>query len=315
MENLTKTAKMANKVSQLASHLIAGKHRQKVAILLFVIACFSVSTLMTLTKIYVAKYQTSPSQLLTWRYIVAFIFLLPIMIKRKFAFLSPKLLAPNLARDMVYVAANFIWYTFGANVPINDSTAISFLTPVVAVLLSSFIFREKITAAIVASICICCAGVFVVVQPTFNQFAGSYSMVIFGALLRSFVPVLSKKALINQSPINASLCWGFLMVTIGCIINPPQLSLLTPNFAADITAMAIVSLVYIFSISSAISLVNVGSLQPFDFSRIAFSAILGYAILNEATNMPTIIGIAIIIIGNVVAASHKTITPTSAAQK
>ena len=316
-------AKAANKISQFvlqfrsrfssrfASRSV-GKYGQTAAILLFVVACFAVSILMMLTKIYVAKYHASPSQLLTWRYIAVFVFVLPVMIKRKFAFLNPKLLAPNAARDAIYVAANFIWYTFGANVPINDSTAISFLTPVAAVILSSFIFGEKITAMLCVSICVCFVGVFVVVQPAFSQFAVSYAMIIFGAILRSLVPILSKKVLTNQSPTDASLCWSFLMLVIGCIISPPQLLLLTPTFAASIAVMALVSLIYIFAINAAISLANVGSLQPFDFSRIVFSAILGYAILNEATSLHVITGVAIIIVGNILAASASASVSASA---
>ena len=297
---INNTAKINKITTSLQALSLSIKNNKQVSTYLgiFFFICSGAMSSLLMVAIKSASYNTNmlPTHLLTWRYIFAFLALLPIMIKKRFNFLKPKIVRSNFARDIAATTATFMWYTFGINLPLGNLTLISFLTPVLIVVFAAIIFKEKISLGIVISLLFCLFGVAIVVKPDFITLGSSYIFILLTSVLRAVVGILSKNVLNKQSPLDALLSSVIFMTIFSCIANPPDIQYLTKDFAIEVTILSSLFFIYLMFYNIGVWLCDVGALQPFDFVRLCFSVGFGYYFFGDKINSNTLIGGTIIVL-------------------
>ena len=269
-----------------------------IGILLYLSAMLATVLLNIFVKSAIVKFHLPTIEVLCIRQTIIVLFLIPVMIKMKFNFFDKTTLKPNLIRNLLFSFSTLLLYTGMSKVPLNDATAITFITPIIGSILAVKLLNEKTSKAIWIALFLAIIGVMVVKTPSFQDenFITGYGALFLCVIVRGYIVILNKK-----------LAGKFSTMTLLFYTHTVML-LFSLCFFAKFVAVPIASLKYIagaavlffieyYLIFKAYKLSNAITLQPLEFSRLIFMMILSELLLNENITINQIIGGALIISG------------------
>ena len=192
----------------------------------------------------------------------------------------------------------FLNYVGMSRVPVNDATAISFLTPMIAGFLAVKLLGEKAPKSINYAFIVAIIGVIVIKRPTFdidNATIGYLALLAY-TCIRAYIVILDKRLTSKFDPMT--------MMFYSCIILGLFAGCFFPFFIkVPLSALKYIAIsgflffVEYYCIFRALKLCNAVILQPLDFSKLIFTMIFSYIFLGQQVNAHQIIGGSIIILG------------------
>ena len=96
--------------------------------------------------------------------------------------LQTKKIKLHILRSIFSLSATICFYRGLLAVPAVDAAAITFLEPIIALLVGVIYFKENITSTKILLIVLCLAGTLLIIQPGFQSFNKSY-LYLIGALI------------------------------------------------------------------------------------------------------------------------------------
>lgn len=182
------------------------------------------------------------------RFLISFILLLPFFLREK----------PKLGKDTfqalgvsILIVVNFILFAFGVRLTtVVTSQAIYVLTPIIVVIFSSLLIKEKTTKQKIAGIIIGLIGALIIILlPEINKgsnFIGDTFgnlLILMGAVSFALYSVLSKKLQRKYSPITINMfsILTAMTVTLGLAIYEFTIY---PNWWSKISLFSIEALLY-----------------------------------------------------------------------
>jgi drug/metabolite transporter (DMT)-like permease len=272
-----------------------SKNHPLAGITLMVVSCLFMASLSVFVKI--LGQELHPFQVVFLRNFFSLILILPLVFT-----LSKKALVDtpfkfHIVRSLNGVLAMTVWFYVIARMPLADSTAISFTTPLFATLGAVLFLKEKVHFRRWAAICMGFSGVLLMMQPSGD---GGYIMGLLGllsAVLMAVSTLLIKSLSKTESARVMLLYMGLFMTPLSFPLAWAHWQpMTTEQLWLSLAMGAVAALAHLF-LNKAFALAEVSALQPFDFIRLPIAAMFGYLLFAEIPTLETLLG-ALIIAGS-----------------
>ena len=272
-----------------------SKNHPLAGITLMVVSCLFMASLSVFVKI--LGQELHPFQVVFLRNFFSLILILPLVFT-----LSKKALVDtpfkfHIVRSLNGVLAMTVWFYVIARMPLADSTAISFTTPLFATLGAVLFLKEKVHFRRWAAICMGFSGVLLMMQPSGD---GGYIMGLLGllsAVLMAISTLLIKSLSKTESARVMLLYMGLFMTPLSFPLAWAHWQpMTTEQLWLSLAMGAVAALAHLF-LNKAFALAEVSALQPFDFIRLPIAAMFGYMLFAEIPTLETLLG-ALIIAGS-----------------
>ena len=278
--------------------------------MLYLTAMFVTVTLNIFVKSAIVKFNLPTIEVLCCRQAIIVLFLLPLMIKRKFNFFDKDSFKPNIFRNLLFSASTFAMYCGMARVPLNDATAITFLAPIIGSVLAVKLLHEKASKTIWIALILAMIGVLVVKTPNFNDNENilfGYGALMIAVIIRGYVVILNKK-LADKFDTMTMLFYTHIIMLLTSLLFAPQFIAIPLESMKYIAGASLLFFIEYYLIFKAYKLCKATTLQPFDFSRLLYMMIMSNLLLGETTNSNQVIGGLIIVSGYAIMLLKKKIT-------
>ena len=265
--------------------------------MLYLIAMFVTVTLNIFIKSAIIKFNLPTIEVLCCRQAIIVLFLLPLMIKRKFNFFDKDSFKPNIFRNLLFSISTFSMYFGMARVPLNDATAIMFLAPIIGSILATKLLNEKASKTIWIVLALAMIGVLVVKTPSFNDSENilfGYCALMIAVIIRGYVVILNKK-LAEKFDTMTMLFYTHIIMLLTSLLFTPQFVAIPLESMKYIAGASLLFFIEYYLIFKAYKLCKVTTLQPLDFSRLLYMMIMSSLLLGETTNCNQIVGGLIIV--------------------
>jgi drug/metabolite transporter (DMT)-like permease len=271
----------------------ASPPRVAKGIILMIAAMLSIPLVDGLAKYLSADY--SPLFLSWARYVVACGIALPLAVSRHGARMFPaEQLAAHTLRTVFLVAGMTLYYLAIARIPLATVASAYFIGPIVAVVLSVAVLKERLTFRKIASLVLGFAGSLVILQP--GRTVDPALIMAFGAgLFFALYMIATRKASKDSDPLKTLVFQcvvGSLLLTPQAIVtwSVPMIDHLM--FFAGMGVFSVVS--HSLSIT-AFRLTDASTLAPLVYVELIGAALIGYFAFGEVPGVPTVIGAALIV--------------------
>ena len=268
-------------------------------------SCFLVSFLVGIVRYLSAFYD--PSFIVMVRNIFALAILMPYIYKNYRNIFTRNKLTINILRASSGFLSMTMWFYAVSMIPIADAVSISFIVPSLTTIFAIIFLKEKINIKNWISIIIGFIGVLIIIRPGFKEFNIAYLLMIVSACFWAISNILTKILSASQQPINVVAYLTTVMTILSVPFGVFYIQPLTIFSIFLLIAMAIISNLSYFLLSKSYSKADLSIVQPFDFTRLIFSALIGYFIFDEKVDLLTIIGSLIILCGLLIALPKKNI--------
>jgi drug/metabolite transporter (DMT)-like permease len=186
------------------------------------------------------------------------------------------------------------WFYGAAYLPMAESTALNFTTPLFATVGAALVLKETVrvrrwTATILGFI-----GVLIIVRPGGHEFNAAAIVMLLSAVAGS-VSVLIIKALTRTESPQSIVMFTFLLLTPLTLV-PALFVWQTPTWYVIglAAAMGLVGTIGNFCTARAYSLADASAVLPIDYVRMPVVALVGFLAFSEVPDVYVWIGSAII---------------------
>ncbi|HEX9300856.1 MAG TPA: DMT family transporter [Casimicrobiaceae bacterium] len=280
-------------------------HIPVTAVLLIVGAVFCFSLLDTCVKFLAQRY---PVPLLVWaRYglqaVATVVWLAPTM--RMNLVRTPQL-GLQLVRGSVLVFSSLCFFSALKFLPLADATAINYLTPVVVILLSVAVLKERMTRSRWAFVGVGFFGMLLIVRPGASILHGAALLGLGAASFYATYQLLTRKLSAEDPRVTL-----FYPALVGTVLMTIVLPFIDRGAAMPWTHMALVALTgalgtlghFLFIL--AFQRAPASALTPFTYMQIVWATLLGWLFFGNFPDGFTLTGIAIIAGSGLMLAWHE----------
>ncbi len=215
------------------------------------------------------------------RFFFGLIVIFPFIIKSNFNIYKTNNLKFHLIRSMINVPMMILGFAALMYIPLEQIKAIGFLSPILVVILSVLILKEKIYIIRILALIIGFVGVLIILRPGIIEINIGAYMVLLSGLLWSTVIIITKFMSKEDSPMTI-LTYQYTFVTIFTLplaliywTNPTLHSLYYVFLAA------IVGTVLHLCINNSYRLADLSVIQPVWFTQLIFASVFGFSIFGE----------------------------------
>mgnify|MGYP000446869568 CR=1 FL=1 len=195
--------------------------------------------------------------------------------------------------------------------PMAEGIALSFIAPLIALYLAAVMLGETIGGRAILASLLGLAGVAVIAaarlsaQTLGGNAAWGIGMILFSAVLYAWNLILQRRQAQLAGPAEVAL-FQTVFVALFLGLGAPWFAVLPPPRALlDIALAAVLAMLSLMVISWGYGRAEAQALLPIEYTAFIWAAIMGWAMFGEALTLPTIAGVALIVIGCWIAAPRK----------
>ena len=251
-----------------------------------------------------AQYDSNVYTIGFLRFFFGFVIIFPYLIKKKFTTYKTKNFKFYLIRGLLNLPMMILGFGALIYIPFEQFKALNFLSPIIVVLLSFIIFREKIYMFRVLTLVIGFIGMLIIIRPGYVDFNIGTIMVLTALIFWSFIIILSKFVSKDDSPITM-VTYQYTLMTIFALPlaiyfwQMPSITSFIYVFVAAISG-TILHLALALSYKYA----DLSVTQPVWFTGLIFGSAFGYFAFNEYPDFWTWVG-GIVVFSSVLLITYK----------
>lgn len=270
------------------------------------IACFScMDAVMKGLSIEIGAYNA-----MLWRSIAGFAMSAVLFVANGTAWPDRARVILHTKRSVAAAISVLLFFWGLVRVPMAEGIALSFLSPIIALLLAAPMLGEKIGKGAVAACALAFAGVLVIVLGKAGEGGGPDALhgalaIIVAGLFYAYNLVLLRRSALVAGAIEITLFTNLIFAAFYALgapvaaIVPPLHYLPRIGFAAALAIISSLMLAWAYARAEAQKLV------PVEFTAFVWAAILGAIVFGEKLLPLTVLGAAMIVGGCVIAARGK----------
>ena len=258
------------------------------AILLTISASFFAVLMEALIR--AAQYDSNVYTIGFLRFFFGLLIIFPYLVKNKFTTYKTRNLKFYIVRGLFNIPVMILGFGALVYIPFEQFKAMNFLSPIIVVLLSFLIFREKIYQYRILALIIGFLGTLIIIRPGYVEFNIGTIMVLVSLTFWSFIIILSKYVSKDDSPITM-VSYQYTLMTFFAL----------PLAIYFWETPSVYSILYIFigAISGTIlhlclglayKYADLSVTQPIWFSGLIFGSGFGYFVFKEIPDLWTWIG-------------------------
>ncbi|MBF0714927.1 DMT family transporter [Gemelliphila palaticanis] len=185
-----------------------------------------------------------------------------------------------------------------SNISLSDATVIQRLSPFIVLILSYFIFKEKLTVSQLLAIIIAFLGIILIIKPSLENII---SLGAFAALLGAFFAGGAYASLryLGISGVSSEFIVFFFSIFSSLSLLPFVIINFAPMSANQLIMLIVVGItgaIGQFGITYAYKFTAAKNLSVFDYGQIIFAGFLGYIFFSEIPDFYSIIGYLTIVL-------------------
>ena len=258
------------------------------AILLTISASFFAVLMEALIR--AAQYDSNVYTIGFLRFFFGLLIIFPYLVKNKFTTYKTRNLKFYIVRGLFNIPVMILGFGALVYIPFEQFKAMNFLSPIIVVLLSFLIFREKIYQYRILALIIGFLGTLIIIRPGYVEFNIGTIMVLVSLTFWSFIIILSKYVSKDDSPITM-VSYQYTLMTFFAL----------PLAIYFWETPSVYSILYVFigAISGTIlhlclglayKYADLSVTQPIWFSGLIFGSGFGYFVFKEIPDLWTWIG-------------------------
>lgn len=206
---------------------------------------------------------------------------------------QPKIQFLRISTNSVAMLCFFYGIT---STPLAQLTTLGFTVPIFATILAVIFMGEKIRIRRTSALIIGFIGTIIVMRPDISIELGAM-LIIFSSFLWSVCLIFIKKLTQTDSAVTISLYFGIGMIPATFAMAFPVLEMIDMRQFMILVFIAITGTLAQTIMNSALKKGDLALLLPFDFLRLIWSVLIGYALFAEEPQITLWIG-GILIIGS-----------------
>jgi drug/metabolite transporter (DMT)-like permease len=260
---------------------------------LWMAAAAAAFTVMT-TLIREAANGVHPFEIAFFRALVNLGLMLPFALRTGRAGLKTKNHKAFALRGVCGLAFLMTYFSGAALIPVAESQALTFTSPLWGTLLAVFFLSERLTVTRASAIIVGFAGVLVILRPGVLQVSVGAVLVLAGALAAAASNTIVKFTTRTDHP---DAIVFYQMVYVTPLILIPALYVWTWPGLDELLLMIAVGFFATLNqrfLSRAYACADAIAVLPFEFSRLPFAAIIGFLAFGELPDVWAWIGGAVI---------------------
>ena len=237
-----------------------------------------------------AQYDSNVYTIGFLRFLFGLIIILPYLIKKKFIPYKTKNFKFYFIRGLFNLPMMILGFGALVYVPFEQFKALHFLSPIIVVLLSFIIFREKIYMYRILALVIGFIGMLIIVRPGIVDFNIGTIMILISLTFWSLIIIVSKFVSKDDSPITM-VTYQYTLMTIFALPlaiyfwQMPSLQSLIFVFIGAISGT-----ILHLSLALSYKYAELSVTQPVWFSGLIFGSAFGFFVFNETPDVWTWIG-------------------------
>ena len=215
------------------------------------------------------------------RFFFGFLIILPFILSSQFKIYSTNNFKFHLARSIINVPMMILGFAALMYIPLEQIKAIGFLSPIIVVILSVIILKEKIFLIRILALLIGFIGVIIILRPGIIEINIGAYMVLISGLMWSTVIIITKFMSKEDSPMTI-LTFQYTFVSLFTLplaiifwTNPSYESLIYTFLSA------IVGTILHLCINTSYRLADLSVIQPVWFTQLIFASAFGFIIFGE----------------------------------
>ena len=237
-----------------------------------------------------AQYDSNVYTIGFFRFFFGLIIIFPYLVKNKFTPYKTKNFKFYFIRGLFNLPMMIFGFGALVYVPFEQFKAMHFLSPIIVVLLSFVIFREKIYLYRIFALLIGFAGMLIIVRPGIIEFNIGTIMILTSLTFWSFIIILSKFVSKDDSPITM-VTYQYTLMTLFSL--PLAIYFwVTPSLTSLIYVFigAISGTILHLSLALSYKYADLSVTQPIWFTGLIFGSGIGYFSFNETPDLWTWLG-------------------------
>ena len=237
-----------------------------------------------------AQYDSNVYTIGFLRFLFGLIIIFPYLIKKKFIPYKTKNFKFYFIRGLFNLPMMILGFGALVYVPFEQFKALHFLSPIIVVLLSFIIFREKIYMYRILALVIGFIGMLIIVRPGIVDFNIGTIMILISLTFWSLIIIVSKFVSKDDSPITM-VTYQYTLMTIFALPlaiyfwQMPSLQSLIFVFIGAISGT-----ILHLSLALSYKYAELSVTQPVWFSGLIFGSAFGFFVINETPDVWTWIG-------------------------
>jgi S-adenosylmethionine uptake transporter len=217
-----------------------------------------------------------------------------------------KKIGMHVARGTFSLLGTVCFFVAVSSLPVSNAAAITYLDHILVVVIGVFYFKERLSNAKLIMIILSFMGAVLIVKPGFVVF-NKYYIFLFLALVFWALNCTIIKILGSTERTKAQL---FYMMLFSSMFSLPfalyEWKALEPWHFKYLFGIALCYLIHSIAFFKAFKFAEMSTVMPFDYSRLVFTGILGYLVLNEVPDRYSLLGYALIVIGGMCSIFYET---------
>ena len=235
-----------------------------------------------------------PFQIAFFRNIFGLAFLLPLLMRSRFAILRTKQIGLHALRGVINMAAMLMFFTALAISPIAKVTALGFTAPIFMAILAVLVLGERFRIYRWSAIFLGFVGMLIILRPGLVAIDTGALLVIGSAALWAVAMIIIK----IQSRTESSLTIvAYMGIFLGVFSIAPAVWVWQPFGLQTLGFMVLIGLfgsIAQMAISESLKETDSTALMPFDFLKLIWTAIIGVWLFSEIPDIYTWIGATVI---------------------
>ena len=237
-----------------------------------------------------AQYDSNVYTIGFLRFLFGLIIIFPYLIKKKFIPYKTKNFKFYFIRGLFNLPMMILGFGALIYVPFEQFKALHFLSPIIVVLLSFIIFREKVYMYRILALVIGFIGMLIIVRPGIVDFNIGTIMILISLTFWSLIIIVSKFVSKDDSPITM-VTYQYTLMTIFALPlaiyfwQMPSLQSLIFVFIGAISGT-----ILHLSLALSYKYAELSVTQPVWFSGLIFGSAFGFFVFNETPDVWTWIG-------------------------
>lgn len=243
-----------------------------------------------------------PFQIAFFRNFFGLAFLLPLLMRSRFAVLRTKRIGLHILRGVINIAAMLMFFTALSISPLAKVTALSFTAPIFMAVLAVLVLGERFRIYRWLAILSGFIGMLIILRPGLVAIDLGAVLVVVSAALWAVAMVIIK----FQSRTESSLTIvAYMGIFLGLFSIVPALWVWQPFGLQTLGWMVMIGLfgsIAQMSLSQSLKETDPTAVMPFDFLKLIWTALIGVWFFSENPDMYTWIGAAVIFLSGLIIA-------------
>lgn len=235
-----------------------------------------------------------PFQIAFFRNVFGLAFLLPLLMRSRFAILRTKRIGLHALRGAINIVAMLMFFTALSISPIAKVTALSFTAPIFMAILAVLVLGERFRIYRWLAILFGFLGMLIILRPGLVAIDTGALLVTGSAALWAVAMVLIKILSRTESSLTIVAYMG---IFLGIFSIFPAIWVWQPFGLQTLGWMVLIGLfgsIAQMSLSQSLKETDPTALMPFDFLKLIWTALIGAWFFGEIPDIYTMIGAAVI---------------------